>query len=143
MLFRSEAEIVGGLGAPEAEVVHRVVLVTRDRRIVREGHQNNFSDEKLNLAELGRRTRLSRARLRRLKANGFKDKPHGLTGKCNRPTVLTGYESVLDDFLRKGIRNSSVCLATLREMGYAGGQTTVRDYLRNHQNLMRKRNLVG
>lgn len=95
-----------------------------------------FSVEKINLADLGRRTGLSRSRLRRLKANGFKDKPHGLTGRCNRPTVLTGYESVLDDFLRKGIRNSSVCLDALREMGYTGGQTTVRDYLRAHQNLM-------
>ena len=34
----AKAEVVSGFGAPEAEVVHRVVLVTRDRRIVREGH---------------------------------------------------------------------------------------------------------
>lgn len=91
-----------------------------------------FSKEKINLAELERRTGISRGKLRRLKANGFKDTPHGLSGRSNRPSVLTGYESVLDGCLRKGIRNSSVCLDALREMGYTGGQTTVRDYLRAH-----------
>ena len=95
-----------------------------------------FSVERINLAELGRRTGISRARLRRLKANGFKDLPHGMTGRANRQTVLTGFESVLDDFLRKGIRNSSVCLDALREMGFTGSQTTVRDYLRRHLDLM-------
>lgn len=95
-----------------------------------------FSKEKINLAELERRTGISRGKLRRLKANGFKDSPHGLSGRSNRPSVLTGYESVLDGCLRKGIRNSSVCLDALREMGYTGGQTTVRDYLRAHLDLM-------
>ena len=32
----------------------------------------------INLAELGRRTGISRAKLRRLKANGFCETPHGL-----------------------------------------------------------------
>ena len=34
----------------------------------------------INLAELGRRTGISRAKLRRLKANGFCETPHGLIG---------------------------------------------------------------
>lgn len=95
-----------------------------------------FSMERMNLAELERRTGISRGRLRRLQANGFIDKPHGMTGRINRPTVLSGYESVLDDYLRKGVRNSSVCLDALREMGFTGSQTTVRDYLRAHLELM-------
>ena len=112
------------------------LIVAQAIEEIKDEQGERFSLERINLAELGRRTGLSRARLRRLKANGFRDRPHGLTGRCNRPTVLTGYESVLDDFLRKGIRNSSVCLEALREMGYTGGQTTVRDYLRAHQDLM-------
>ena len=39
---------------------------------------NNFSLEKINLAELERRTGISRAKLRRLKENGFVFKPHAL-----------------------------------------------------------------
>lgn len=95
-----------------------------------------FSIERVNLAELERRTGISRARLRRLKGNGFKDLPHGMTGRANRRTVLTGFESVLDGFLRKGVRNSSVCLEALKGMGFTGSQTTVRDYLRGHLGLM-------
>ena len=39
---------------------------------------NNFSLERINLAELERRTGISRAKLRRLKANNFNQKAHGL-----------------------------------------------------------------
>ena len=42
---------------------------------------DNFSPEKINLAELGRRTGLTRARLRKLKRDGFVVKPHGLLGR--------------------------------------------------------------
>ena len=113
-----------------------IQIVTQAIEEIKSEQGSELQLKEINLAELERRTGISRARLRRLKANGFKDKPHGLTGRNNRPTVLTGYESVLDDFLRKGIRNSSVCLDALRQMGYSGGQTTVRDYLRAHLDLM-------
>jgi transposase len=103
---------------------------------IKEEQGQSFELKKINLADLQRRTGISRARLRRLKENGFKDKPHGLIGTKAHVTVLTGYTSVLDDYLRKGIRNSSVCFEVLKEMGYTGSQTTVRDYLRNHQDLM-------
>ncbi len=42
---------------------------------------DRFVLEKINLAELERRTGLSRAKLRRLKDNNFIITPHGLTGK--------------------------------------------------------------
>ena len=48
------------------------------------------------IAELERRTGITRARLRRMKANGFKSVPHGLTGKKADATVLNGYTSTLD-----------------------------------------------
>lgn len=41
----------------------------------------NFSLAAVNLAELQRRTGISRSRLRRLKKNNFKVIQHGLTGK--------------------------------------------------------------
>ena len=43
---------------------------------------------KVNLAELGRRTGLSRKTLRNLQKNGFVVKPHGNTGR-QRKTVLS------------------------------------------------------
>lgn len=43
--------------------------------------QSEFSSiDEVNLVELGRRTELSRSKLRRLKANGFCEKLHGLKG---------------------------------------------------------------
>ena len=42
---------------------------------------DKFDISKVNLAELERRTGISRSKLRTLKTNGFIIKPHGLTGK--------------------------------------------------------------
>ena len=45
-----------------------------------EAQYGEFSSiDEINLAELGRRTGLSRAKLRRLKANGFRETAHGTT----------------------------------------------------------------
>ena len=70
------------------------------------------SIEDINLAELSRRTGLSRSKLRRLKANGFRETPHGLAGQ-RKEQILDGYTAVLDSLLRSGVSNSSVCMERL------------------------------
>ena len=60
------------------------------------------SIDEINLAELSRRTGLSRSKLRRLKANGFRETPHGLVGQ-RKGQVLDGYTAVLDSLLRSGV----------------------------------------
>ena len=105
---------------------------------------NHFSLEKINLAELERRTGISRAKLRRLKKNGFTPKPHGLEGRKAPHSILTGYTAILDDLLGKGITNSSVCLKRLQSVGFSGGLTTVKDYIASHKHLIpAKRQLVA
>lgn len=47
---------------------------------MKEVQGESFSLENVNLAELERRTGITRARLRRMKANGFKSVPHGRSG---------------------------------------------------------------
>ena len=79
-------------------------------------HGEFTSMDEINLAELGRRTGISRAKLRRLKANGFCETPHGLTGQP-KEHLLDGYSSVLDNLLRSGVSNSTVCLARLQAIG--------------------------
>ena len=104
---------------------------------------NHFSLEKINLTELERRTGISRAKLRRLKKNGFTPKPHGLEGRKAPHSILTGYTAILDDLLGKGITNSSVCLERLQSVGFSGGLTTVKDYIASHKHLIpAKRQLV-
>ena len=77
------------------------------------------SIDEINLAELERRTGLSRAKLRRLKANGFRETPHGLTGQ-KKEQILDGYAAVLDGLLRSGVSNSSVCMERLQELASPG-----------------------
>lgn len=87
---------------------------------------------------------MSRAKLRRLKKSGFVQVPHALAGRKAPHTRLTGYTAILDDLLRKGIDNSSVCLERLQEVGFPGGLTTVKDYIQSHKDLIpAKRQLVA
>lgn len=78
----------------------------------------SFNIDKVNLAELERRTGITRAKLRRLKSNGFIDKPHGLTGRKAEHTVLSGYTAVIDNLLGKSITNASLIHERIGELGY-------------------------
>ncbi|SCX07412.1 Transposase [Ruminococcaceae bacterium P7] len=94
-----------------------------------------LSIEDINLAELSRRTGLSRSKLRRLKANGFRETPHGLAGQ-RKEQILDGYTAVLDSLLRSGVSNSSVCMERLHSMGFQGSLSTVKRYIAAHKNLI-------
>ena len=98
----------------------------------------------LNLAEFCRRTGLSRSKARTLKEKGFKVTPHGRTGQRSAKTVLTGYTGTIDELLGKGVTNSSVCLDRLREQGYSGGVTAIKQYIKDNMSLVpAKRRLVA
>jgi len=105
---------------------------------------DNFSYQKVNLSELERRTGISRKRLRNLRENNFKEKAHGNKGKKRAKTVLTGFTGLVDDLLRKGVQNSEVAYERIKEIGYRGGLTQVKVYMRNHTNLLpAKRQIVS
>ena len=98
-------------------------------------HGEFASINEINLAELGRRTGISRAKLRRLKANGFCETPHGLIGQP-KEHLLDGYSSVLDNLLRNGVSNSTVCLGRLQAIGFSGSRSTVKRYIASHKHLI-------
>ena len=103
----------------------------------------SFHLEKLNLAELERRTGVTRARLRRLKDNGFAFKPHGNAGKQSPRNGLSSFTGMLDTLLKSGVTNSAVILERLQAAGYTGGLTAVKGYIASHRNLVpAKRHLV-
>lgn len=54
-----------------------------------------FSLDKINLSGLGRRTGISRKKMWRLKENGFKEKPHGFTGRKAAVTLLDGFTGII------------------------------------------------
>ena len=101
-----------------------------------------FKIESVNLAELERRTGISRAKLRKLKENGFVEKPHGNFGKKAAVTVLTGYTGVIDEFLKNSIINSEVIYERLHELGYSGGKTSIKDYVKKHTDLIPPKRLA-
>ena len=72
------------------------------------------------------------------------DKPHKLTGRKAEVTVLTGFTGIIDNFLNQGITNSALCLARLKELGYTGGQTVIKEYIAAHKDLVpAKRQIVA
>ena len=85
---------------------------------IKEKMGESYSIEKVNLAELHRITGISRAKLRRLKKNGFVVKPNGNKGKNSRKSVVSGYEGAIDDYLRKNVKNSEIIFEKLQEIGY-------------------------
>ena len=90
----------------------------------------------VNLAEFARRSGLTRSKARTLKAKGFRATEHGRCGMRAATTVMTGHAEVADELLRSGVTNSSVIFDRLRDDGYEGGLTTVKDYVRSHVHLV-------
>ena len=113
-----------------------VDIITQAINEMKEAQGEAFSLENINLAELERRTGISRARLRRLKKNGFELRPHGRKGMKSSDTVLSGYTSALDNLLKLGVTNSVVCLERLNEVGFTGSLSTVKRYIAAHRDLV-------
>ena len=95
-----------------------------------------FSLDHINLAELERRSGVSRGKLRRLKRNGFRDLPRSTKGRKHTATKLSGYTGLLDSLLRQGVKNSSVVLERLQQAGFDGGATIVKEYIAAHKHLI-------
>ena len=96
----------------------------------------HFDPDHINLAELGRRTGITRGRLRTIQKNGFKVLPHGNSGRKSAHTVLTGFTGVLDNLLQNNVTNSVLCFERLQEQGYKGSLSTVKAYLKTHHHLV-------
>ena len=103
---------------------------------MKEEQGDSFSLETINLAELERRTGVTRARLRKLKKDHFQKIPHGNRNRKANYTVLSGFTSVMDNLLKLGVVNSSVHFEHLQELGYTGGLTTVKNYIASHKHLV-------
>ena len=127
---------------PNFAAMSPVVAKAIEQMMAEQG--DKFSLEKVNLAELERRTGISRARLRRMKEHGFdEDTEHAAKGRKASTTLLSGYTGILDGLLKNGVTNSAVCLSRLRANGYTGSQTTIKNYILAHQHLIPPRRRAG
>lgn len=97
---------------------------------------DGFSLDRINLAELERRSGVSRGKLRRLKRNGFQDLPRRSKGRKHAAAKPSGYTGIIDSLLRQGIKNSSVIRDRLRQSWFDGGATIVKEYIASHKHLI-------
>ena len=100
------------------------------------GAGEGFDPQACNLADLCRRTGLTRSRARTIKGHGFRVLPHGNTGRKAGTTVPAGHTGLVDDLLGKGAANSQVTCERLVGQGYRGGLTSVRVYAAAHMDLV-------
>ena len=120
-----------------------IAIITQVLNDMQKEHGKDFDIEKVNLAELERRTGISRSRLRTLKSKGFKTAEHGLFGRRAESTVLTGFTGIIDNLLKEGVTNSAVIFERMESMGYTGGLTSIKNYIAEHKDLVpAKRKLV-
>ena len=91
---------------------------------------------KVNLAEIGRRTGISRAVLRRWKSNGYEVRSSGRRGRPGGSVKLAPFADVIEEMLRSGVSNSSVIMSQLRALGYGGGLTIIKEYVSAHRDLV-------
>ena len=91
--------------------------------------------ERINLAEIGRRTGISRAVLRRWQSNGYVLQP-SRKGWRSGTSKLEGVSETVDALLGKGVTNSTVILERIRKLGYDGGISILKDYIRRHRDLV-------
>ena len=87
-----------------------------------------------NLSALSRETGFSRNTLRDYRDHGIKE--HGNKGKRQASTILTPFESVIDETMKNGNHNAANIYRRLKSLGYPGGLTTVKKYVREHQHLL-------
>lgn len=105
---------------------------------------NSFSLEKVNLAELERRTGIPRQRLRTLQKNGFNIPDDAKVSKRKAFAVLNGYTAVLDNLLQNSVDNSVVCLERLKQAGCNVSLSTVKRYIASHRYLIpAKRHVIS
>jgi transposase len=107
-------------------------IVSQALQKMKEEQGESFRIETVNLAALQRMTGISRARLRRWKRNLLSPE------QCSRKkkSILSDYTSVLDHLLSSGISNTVICFERLKQLGYTGGHTTVKYYIRQHKYLI-------
>lgn len=79
------------------------------------------------ISEVARETRMSRTTIRKYLVQG--EQPHGNKGK-KRGTILDGYHGLVIQWMNNGIYNCVRLLELLREAGYRGGLSTLKEYVK-------------
>ena len=78
------------------------------------------------IADVARETGISRNTIKKYLHEG--EHEHKSKGR-KRPSLLDAYKAEIDSFLKMGIYNATTIYDRIREIGYGGGITIVKDYI--------------
>ena len=93
----------------------------------------NEKGVKPNLAELERQTGLSRGKLRAWQKHGYIWNVDETRGRNKGSKKLSGFTGVIDSKLMNNITNAVVIHEELKDVGYTGGISIVRNYIAEHK----------
>lgn len=113
-----------------------LVIISEAYEKMKEEGCATYREGKPNFAELSRRTGYSRKVVARLYSSGFKEMPHGNSGSKGSRVITPFLEDEARGLLAAGVSNSSVVFDRLREKGYRGGLTTVKEFIRANKDLI-------
>lgn len=85
---------------------------------MKRGQGKKFNVYKAIIAELERRTGISRAKQRRIRKASFVDLPHALIGRKDEQILLTDFAGIIDGLLWKRVKNFAVCYGRLKQNGF-------------------------
>lgn len=111
-------------------------ILTHALETMKEEEGAEFELNKVNLAELSRRTNISRHKLRKLKRDGFRVRANGNKGRKAETTVMTGFTGVVDNLLKNNVVNSEVIMAKITPLGYKGSRSSLKNYISEHRDLI-------
>ena len=99
-------------------------------------------DGTLNLSEIKRRTGYPRKTIRRLMDCNLELKPHGNSHEKDTHLINGKARQKAEELLMKGVTNSTVIMEKLVELGYTGGLTTVKNFIKANKDLVPARRLT-
>ncbi len=107
--------------------------------ITRAVNESKSKHGRIVLADVQRDLGITRGRARTLQKDGFVLKPHGNKGK-KKESKISGFEdSIKNDFLKQGVKNSDVIYQHIRELGFTGKLTIVKDFIKANIDLVPER----
>lgn len=118
-------------------------IITKAYEQMKEEGVDSYRGGKPNLAELSRRTGVTRKTLERIFKNGLEPHKHGNSVKRGSHVMVDSAKEKAEELLRSGVVNTSVIYEMIKGVGYKGSLTTVKNFVKDNSNLVpAKRTLV-
>lgn len=111
-------------------------IIAKAYEQMKEEGVDSYRGGKPNLTELSRRTGISRRIIGRIMKNGLQPHKHGNSGRRWSHVMVDSAKDKAEELLRSGIVNTSVIYERIKEVGYNGSLTTVKNFVKDNSDLV-------